>query len=195
MTTEPIIESGMTFGPYSDGYFFYIEKTTTLEKINQGAKSNEGIKIAEFLLLRMGNQSPTIWVIEAKNGSPRPAKKPDFDEFINEIKEKLSNSLSLFLAIYLKRHPNELELSSCFQQIDLSATHFKFVLIITSKTYKEEWLPPLQEALYETLNPTVRRMAKLWNLSSTTVIVMNEAIAKEQGLTKDSIDNIHSATP
>ncbi|NOS89096.1 MAG: hypothetical protein HOP34_11275 [Methylococcaceae bacterium] len=185
MTTEPIIESGMTFGPYLDGHFFRIEKTATLDKINKGAKPDEGVKIAEFLLLRMEGQTPTIWVIEAKNGSPQPAKQADFDKFIHEVKDKLSNSLLLFLAIYLKRHSTELELPPCFQKIDLSTTHFKFVLIITSNTYKEEWLPPLQDALLEVLNPIVKRMVKMWNLSSSDVIVMNQDIAKKNGLHKD----------
>ena len=27
MTTEPIVESGMTFGPFEEGHCFYIEKS------------------------------------------------------------------------------------------------------------------------------------------------------------------------
>ena len=47
MTTEPIIESGMTFGPYPDGHCFYIEESESYKSIKA-----DGVKIAEFLLLQ-----------------------------------------------------------------------------------------------------------------------------------------------
>ena len=46
MTTQAIIESGMTFGPYPVGQSFYIEKSQCYQHLQ------EGVQIAEFLLLR-----------------------------------------------------------------------------------------------------------------------------------------------
>ena len=86
MTTEPIIESGMTFGPYPEGHCFYIEKSETYQKIK------EGVKIAEFLLLHSQDDS-IVWIVEAKQSSPRPETQPNFDDFLLEIQEKLTNAL------------------------------------------------------------------------------------------------------
>jgi hypothetical protein len=78
MTTQPIIESGMTFGLYPEGHCFHIEKSQTYQDIQ------EGVKIAELLLLHPPN-SPKVWIIEAKSSSPRPETQPGFDDFIEEI--------------------------------------------------------------------------------------------------------------
>jgi len=60
MTTQSIIESGMTFRPYPEGHGFHIEKSQTYQDIQ------EGVKIAELLLLHPPN-SPKVWIIEAKS--------------------------------------------------------------------------------------------------------------------------------
>jgi len=93
-----IVESGMKFGPYSKDECFSIEKSKTYEEIQQN------IKMAEFMLLR----SQQLWIIEAKSSTPRPETQPNFDIFIEEVREKLSNALSLGLALCLKRHPNDI---------------------------------------------------------------------------------------
>ena len=41
---DPIIESGMTFGPYADEHCFHIEESATYKKIQ------DGVRMAEFLL-------------------------------------------------------------------------------------------------------------------------------------------------
>jgi hypothetical protein len=173
MTTEPIIESGMTFGPYSEGHCFYIEKSPTLKKINK----RDGIQIAEFLLLEFKDTNKaTISIVEAKTSSPQNP-----NEYINEIKEKLSNSLALFIAIYLQRHAkNHSELSDHFNQLQLSNVSFRLILVI--KNSKKEWLPPLENKLKKALNPTV----KIWNLTPTSVIVLNEEGAIRRGLVNAS---------
>jgi hypothetical protein len=48
MTTQPIVESGMTFGPYPDGRCFYIEKSNTYADIQQG------VQMAEYLEQEFG---------------------------------------------------------------------------------------------------------------------------------------------
>lgn len=174
MTTQPIIESGMAFGPYAEGCCFYIEQSQTLKQINKHAKKDKGILIAEFLLLRMGNEKNTIWIVEAKSSSPMPDNAVRFNEYITEIKEKLTNSLILTIAMYLKRHSESLPAS--FETIDFGKTDFRLALII--KNHPDAWLQPLQDALRTALNP----LTKTWALSANSIIVINDAIARNHGL-------------
>lgn len=169
MTSEPIIESGMTFGPYPEGDCFYIEKSATYQKIKQG------VKIAEFLLLHSQDDS-IVWIVEAKQSSPRPETQPNFDDFLLEIQEKLTNALTLSVATCLKRHSTYEELPNSFQTLDLEKASFRLILVI--KGHQEAWLPPLQDALKKALNPTI----KTWNLSATSVVVLNDTMARLQGL-------------
>lgn len=168
----PIIESGMSFGPFPEGHCFYIEKSGTYKKIEKG------VQIAEFLLLRYKTgKPPTVWVIEAKSSTPHPGTLPGFDDFISEMKDKLNNALVLGVAACLNRHSTAYsELSELFKTLDLSTVDFQLVLVI--KGHKEEWLPPLQDALTKTLHSTV----KTWALSALSVNVMNDDIARSFGL-------------
>ena len=169
MTTEPIIESGMTFGLYPEGDCFYIEKSETYQKIK------EGVKIAEFLLLHSQDDS-IVWIVEAKSSSPRRESKEDFACFIAEIREKWTNALTLSVATCLKRHSTYEELPNSFQTLDLKKASFRLILVING--HPEEWLPPLQDALKKALKPTI----KTWNLSATSVVVLNDKMARSQGL-------------
>jgi hypothetical protein len=168
MTSEPIIESEMKFGPYPKGHCFYIEKSETYRKIQ------EGVKIAEFLLLHSQDES-IVWIVEAKQSSPRPENQK-FDDFILEIQEKLTNALTLTVATCLQRHSTYEELPNSFQPLDLKKASFRLILVING--HRKEWLPPLQDALKKALKPTI----KTWNLSAISVVVLNEATAKLQEL-------------
>jgi hypothetical protein len=160
------------FGPYPDGHCFEIERSAILKKINDKAKQGEGVKIAEFLLLRTANGKASISIIEAKSSAPQSA-----DEYINDVQEKLSNSLSLFTAIYLQRHSkNNSELSDFFKQTELS--NVSFILILAIQNCERSWLPPLQDKLRNALKKT----ARIWNIDLNSVIVLNEAGAKKHGL-------------
>ncbi|PNU19870.1 hypothetical protein C2E25_09980 [Geothermobacter hydrogeniphilus] len=172
MTTSPIIESGMTFGPYPEGHCFYIEKSATYKNVQQG------VRMAEFLLFRLDNgKPPVILVIEAKSSTPRPETQPNFDAFIEEIREKLVNAFSLGVASCLKRHLQaEEELPEPFKTLDLSAAEFRFVLVVNG--HQEAWLPPIQEALKKSLHPAV----KTWALPPTSVAVINDELARQHGL-------------
>jgi hypothetical protein len=171
MTTEAIIESGMTFGPYPAGHCFYIEKSACYEKVQ------EGVQMAEFLLLKQQQQGPTVWVVEAKSSSPRPETQPNFAEFIDEIRTKLTNGFLLAVAARLQRHPAaENELPDAFKTLDLKAQGFRFVLVING--HKQEWLEPLQSALVQALKPVV----KTWALPATSIAVLNHELAQQHGL-------------
>ncbi len=172
MTTTSFTESNMSFGPYLSPLCFHIETSETYRHVQ------EGVQIAEFLLLRqeMG-KSPCIWIVEAKSSSPRPETQPSFDGFIEEIRDKLCNALSLGLAAVLKRHPETYpELPEPYRSLDLSAIDFRLVLIING--HRDSWLPPLQDALKKSLHPTV----KAWAMSVPAVIVMNDELARKHAL-------------
>lgn len=171
MSTQMIIESRMTFGPYPEGRCFYIEKS------NCYAAIEKHVQIAEFLLLRTTNEKPVIWVVEAKSSTPRPETQPDFDNFIAEIREKLINAFSLGWASCLKRHQHaEAELPEDFKTLNLSQVDIKFVLVI--KGHQDEWLPSLQDALWIALRATV----KTWAFAPTSVAVINDVLARQYGL-------------
>ncbi len=172
MTTQPIVESGMEFGPYADGRCFHIEKSESYAIVQ------DRIKIAEFLLLHADDgKPPVLWIVEAKSSSPRPEPKKNFDEFIAEIREKMVNALSLGWACCLGRHQRaERELPNAFKKLNLSSVDVKFVLVING--HRDSWLPPLQDALRSALTPAV----KTWAFSPTSVAVINDTLARECGL-------------
>lgn len=172
MTIEPIIESGMTFGPYPAGQCFHIEKSKTYAAIQSG------VKMAEFLLLRMDSgKASALWVVEAKSSSPRQETQPNFDEFIAEVREKLVNAFSLGWASCLKRHDQaDEELPEPFKELDLSQSGVRFILVING--HPEAWLPPLQEALQKALRSTI----KTWRFGPNSVVVINETLAKQYDL-------------
>lgn len=169
MTTEPIFESKMTFGPYPVGHCFYIERSATYRNIQ------DSVKMAEFLLLRSQTEA-IVWIVEAKSSTPHPANQPDFNTFIEEIREKLANALTLGIAICLKRHSASEESPSFLQTLDLTKASFRLILVINE--HPESWLPPLQEALRKALTPTIQ----IWNLPPIACVVLNDSMARSQGL-------------
>lgn len=171
MTTQAIIESEMTFGPYPHGQCFYIEKSACYAKVH------EGVQMAEFLLLRQQTQNLTVWVVEAKSSSPKPQTQPNFAEFIDEIRNKLTNGFLLVVAARLRRHPATAhELPDSFKTFDLGTLGFRFVLVING--HPQAWLAPLQSALSLALKPIL----KTWALPATSVVVLNHELAQQYGL-------------
>jgi hypothetical protein len=136
------------------------------------------VQIAEFLLLKIQNNgSSQIWIVEAKNSSPRPETQPHFNDFVDEIRAKLSNTLALGVASILKRHPAAAaELPGYFKSTNLSTADFRLVLVING--HQESWLGPLQDALRSALHATVRT----WALGPNAVVVINHEGAKRFAL-------------
>ena len=169
---EPFVESEMTFGPYEDGHCFRVEVSETYRTIQ------DKVQMAEFLLLQTKENSPPfVWIVEAKQSSPRPETQPNFSDFIGEIRDKLANALSVGVASILKRHlsAND-ELPDLFKTLNLAATGFRLVLIING--HQKAWLQPLQDALRSALHAT----AQTWALGPNAVVVINHEDAKRFGL-------------
>lgn len=166
MTIEAIIESGMTFGPYPEGQCFYIEKSKCYSQVQ------EGVQMAEFLLLRQQQEDSTMWVVEAKSSCPR-----EYNSYIEEIRVKLLNAFMLGVAACLDRHaPSKGELPESFRNLALKTMGFRFVLVV--KGVPEQHLVSLQSALSAVLKPVV----KTWAMLPTSVVVLNEISAQKHGL-------------
>lgn len=168
--TPLIVESGMTFGAYPEGYYFYIEKSRLYQEMQQN------IPMVEFLWLKTA-EPPVVWIVEAKSSSPQKNAE-NWAAFSTEIQTKFVNGLSLTVASCLKRHPMAArELPTLFQTLDLSKVQFKLVLVI--RGHKPEWLPPLQDAIQRTCSALI----KTWGIRHN-VMVLNESLAVKHGLIK-----------
>ena len=151
-------------------------KTDDFRLFPSASNLQQGVKMAEFLLLRFKSGKPTaLWVVEAKSSTPRPMSQRDFEAFIEELRDKLINAFSLGFACCLKRHSSA-ELPEPYRTLDLSTSDFRFVLVVNH--HKWEWLPPLQEALSKALHAAV----KTWALSIPAVAVINDHMARDYGL-------------
>lgn len=167
-----IKESGMDFGPFPEQQVWPVERSPLYKSIE------EGVRIAEFVLLRPDSASPPrAWIVEAKSSSPRPETQPDFNGFIEEIRAKLSNAFTLTVATRLGRFDDNLaKLPAALQVVDPSALQFVFVLVI--KNHPNDWLIPIQAALAKAM----KGLIKSWNLPPTSVAVLNAEGAKRRGL-------------
>ena len=172
MRDVTISESGMSFGPFSASEIWQVETCALYKRIK------EGVQIADFIVLRKRKEGQLVaCIVEAKSSSPRPGTQPNFDEFIEEIRSKVSNAFTLTVATRLDRFRGELtNLPDAFQRLDLKTANFTFVLII--KEHKEAWLEPIQNALVKAM----KGLVKAWNLPGASVAVLNEKGAIGKGL-------------
>lgn len=169
--SRTIAESGMHFGPYPDDDCFEIEGSKLYQRIQSG------VMMCEFALIRRPNGKPvSIWLVEAKSSSPRPATQPNFDEFIDEIRQKLCNGLQAVVAACLQRHPEAAdELPAGFRALSLRED-WRLVLVING--HRESWLEPLQNAL----NISLQVVVKSFGLPANAVAVINDVKARQLGL-------------
>lgn len=158
-----IEESGMKFRGYDERDIFRIEKSRQyIETLR-----DRGIKICEFLL-STGNK---IVFMEAKTSAPNSKNIEDYDKFINEVKEKMSNSLSLYGNILLGRYsgdgvPENLSLKAFLEK------HIIFLLLV--KEAEEEWLINVRDDLNSRMNDIMR----IWKIQR--IMVLNEKKAREK---------------
>lgn len=159
-----INESGMTFGPYAESVCFQIENSPIYTHLGKD------VKMVEFVLNRLNADGEQVFcLVEAKQSSPKPDNPIDFPTFISEISEKMIHGISLLLAILLNRHGSSEEiLPESMRSVDLSRCKVRYILVING--HKEEWLPPIRDALRKSL----RSMDTTWNFGPHTVVVLND---------------------
>jgi hypothetical protein len=155
---EAFIESGMTFGPYLDADFFYIEKS-------QKVKKCQGTKTVEFIFRPKKN---LLYFVEAKSSAPK-----DPEIFAREIAQKFTDSFQFLVSGILERGSWHSEIGENIKQLPYQKVEFRFFLIIQG--HKDTWLPPLKMEIENNM----RSYQAIWN---SKVVVMNDSIAKENRL-------------
>ncbi|MFA7056374.1 MAG: hypothetical protein WC155_02280 [Candidatus Cloacimonadales bacterium] len=165
-----ITESGMDFGPFDEDYLYEIERSDLVERLN--------IKKVEFIVY----YNKALMFLEAKSSSPQSKLNPineqtNFDDYIDEVTRKFANSINLFFSIRLGRYKDKMGIK--LNKITLSQANMKLILVI--KNHKEEWLPPVSDALKIKLYGLIRSC----NINPCNILIINSAIAKEKGLIKD----------
>ena len=165
--TISIEESGMIFGPFSEDQLFPIENSPLSKKIG------DGIKVAEFVLLRdLQDKHQEVWFVEAKSSAPRQT-----EVFVEEIRQKFTNSVQLTLAACLRRHPHSEEhLPAGFLNLDLANCAIKCILVINQ--FPKEWMVGLRDALNKAMNS----LAKTLGLKPGSVVVINDEMARARNL-------------
>jgi len=164
-----IEESNMIFGPYDKEQFFHIENSYIYKNLGKN------VKITEFILLKQVNSEKKMYIIEAKSSAPNPGnnKSENFDKYIDEISEKLLNSLLLTVATFFERHKdNYYEFPDEFKKVYNYS--LKTILLLVINNHKIEWLDPISIAL----NIKMRNVSRTWPLK---VAVINDSIAREKG--------------
>ncbi|WP_065260157.1 hypothetical protein [Pseudomonas bananamidigenes] len=162
-----IQESGMNFGPYSQDKCFPIETSPLFTRLGKG------LKVSEFVLLRNApDNTQAAWFIEAKSSAPQ-----EHAIYVEEIRQKFTNSVQLTFAACLKRHEDTEDLLPLeFRKLNLGKCSVKCVLVI--RNFRKEWIAPLQESL----NREMRTLIKTMGFSPASVVVINDEKARELNL-------------
>lgn len=167
-----IDESEMRFGEFHPESLFHIEKCPQY----QGRLMKKGVKSCEFILKR----DNALLFVEAKKTCPNQItaespqeKKEKYEEFINDITEKMRHSLATYASILLKRQKQD-QLPEAMKSPDLSGLKLKLVLVV--KEAEMAWLIPLQDKLQQEMISELR----IWDCSQFFVI--NEEMARRKHL-------------
>lgn len=152
---------------FNDDDVFLIEE-------DEIVKSSQGIKACECVVLLNSN----VALIEAKSSSPKIDNGEKFKEFIDDIRQKFSDTLQLFYDIKTGRKGTEAfqRLPVNLQTTRISAESYKIYLVIHG--HRIEWLGGLLDALKNALRDEVRK----WNLRDSNIKVYNEETALENRL-------------
>lgn len=162
-----ISESGMNFGPFSKDKIFPIETSPLFTQLGKG------LKIAEFVLLREFADKPQeAWVVEAKSSAPK-----EHAEYVEDIRQKFTNSVQLTFAACLNRHRNAADmLPAGFLNLDLENCVIKCILVI--RNFPKAWLDPLQKTLTREMSSVTKTMG----FKPGSVVVINDEMARERKL-------------
>jgi hypothetical protein len=165
--TISIEESGMIFGPFSKEKVFPIETSPLFTNLGKG------LKVSEFVLLRdFPNKPQEAWFIEAKSSAPK-----EHADYVEEIRQKFTNSIQLTFAACLKRHPQTDEhLPAGFVNLDLESCSFKCILVIHN--FPKDWMDGVQKSLVKAMSS----LAKTMGFKPGSITVINDEMARARNL-------------
>ena len=176
-----ITESGMIFGNFPDNDVCNIERTSFYESF-----LSNGVKTVEFILIRNRNDKGKYIFVEAKTTFPNPETPASFDEGINEIALKFIHTIELIAAVLTGIHDDREEELGIFQG-GLKSRKIELTLVIAN--HKDEWLPPVSDALKRQL----KAHKKIWKADIRVMhkqdAINNRLVIKDLELEKGEFDN------
>lgn len=160
------IESFMKFS-FADDDLFCIEKDPLVIE-------TDGIKACECVVLI----NPNVALIEAKSSTPKPSNMEKFNDFLEDIRQKFSDSIRLFSEMKsgCKGEEVRLRIPANLLSDTTSPSEYRIFLIVHG--HRLDWLGELQETLRDILRDVVSE----WNLKDSNVKAFNEETAMENHL-------------
>lgn len=182
-----IVESGMTF-TFQDADCFRMEKDPVIT-------SNDCVKTCEFVGRVTRKGTDLYLFVEAKSSAPKEKLcdrnkllydgasvsdswkiSTDFDCFVDDICTKFEDSYSVYRAMLAEYHGADAKSRIPAGCRGAEAANINFMLIING--FKDEWLPPLNDAIKKRL----RHFLNAWHIPGTSVKTLNKAGAASLGV-------------
>lgn len=158
--SDPIPESDMTFGPFQLESLFHIEKSEAYRQLGIGFST------VEFVCI---DRHGKVCFAEAKKSFSNPDSTEDYQENIQQIEQKFTDSFHLFLACLLGRRAQS-AMGEAILHLNFTTARFRFILVV--KNHEKLWLVHIRETLIKNM----RKIRKIWNIE---ISVLNEEGAKE----------------
>lgn len=125
-----------------------------------------------------------IGLVVAQGPILSPVILSDCDIYIDDIRAKIHNGLSLFFSTRAGRQPKyESSWPAAFMSADTGQLQVRILLII--KTAEERWLPDLRDELIKAMRPAIGT----WALGPDSIVVLNENGARQRGFVSHHISS------
>lgn len=162
-----VVESGVTFGAYHPGNCYLIENS------NGHRSLGDGFKMVEFTLLK----DDGFYIVEAKSSIPKQSSEPEYEQYWQEILEKMENALLLHTMAHIQRNTAARnELPENMASIDWKTINIKLRLVIPS--IPDSYLPPITDAFRK----KVKKLKRMWGIHDFNIAVLNEDKARQNSL-------------
>ncbi len=170
-------DSGMCFS-FLESDCYRIEDSQTHKAVG------DGIKICECLVKRKNS----VLFIEAKTSFSNPRNHKDFASNIQEIVDKLHNSICIYLGLLCDRpFAKKDDLPLNLRPSAVKSSPFKCYLII--RNHQEDWLGSVDEAL----NIAMKHYKKIFAIED--IKVLNEKLALKYNLIQAISSNWKELSP
>jgi hypothetical protein len=125
-----------------------------------------------------------IGLVETQGPILSPVILSDCDIYIDDIRAKIHNGLSLFFSTRAGRQPKHVSSwPAAFMSADTGQLQVRILLII--KTAEERWLPDLRDELIKAMRPAIGT----WALGPDSIVVLNENGARQRGFVSHHISS------
>ena len=123
-------------------------------------------------------------LVKAQGPFMSPTILSDCEIYIDDIRAKIHNGLSLFFSTRAGRQPkHESSWPAAFMSADTGQLQVRILLII--KTAEERWLPDLRDELIKAMRPAIGT----WALGPNSIVVLNEDGARQRGFVSHQISS------